>query len=320
MSSPKSVELPVFNPDEPELLQAVQFVQKQLLLVPDIVRVDPLAYTGHSVVFKAYSSLYRQNVAVKIIDKKAIPAEVVEKFLGRELEITALAHHPYICSFLGIYRVNHTRIAIVSEFCEGGTLLDLVYKHGAIPEANIARMLMQLTEAINYLHEGNFHERHIVHRDIKLANILLDEKGDVKLTDFGFARFVSHRAEQSTSFCGTATYSAPNICRRKPYNPFASDWYALGVVLYILLTGHVPASKDDAFRLANIPSSSARKLVERLLCEDDLARAGYKEIVNSEWIKSQTNGKWSAPDKHFAYETTSTLRSPPVHSLFLSKM
>ncbi|KAI1722426.1 ubiquitin family domain-containing protein [Ditylenchus destructor] len=282
---------PLFDGDEPELLQAVQFVQKQLLLVPDIDRSDPLAYTGHSVVFKAYSSLYRQNVAVKIIENGKMDRRIAGEYWA-VAETVAVPPHPFLCPVLGIYRENHPRIAIVSEFCEGGTLLDFVHKHGiGIPETNIARVFIQLTEAINYLHEGNFHGRHIVHRNIKLANILLDEKGDVKLTDFGFARFVSHQAEQSTSLCGAATYSAPKICRRKHYSPFACDWYALGVVLYILLTGHTPASKYDAFRLANIPSSSARNLVERLLCEDDLTRAGYKEIINNEWIKSQTNGK-----------------------------
>lgn len=110
-------------------------------------------------------------------------------------------------------------------------------------------MFRQLCEALQYLHE-----RGVVHRDIKLENILLDHNGDLKLADFGFARFI-HRLARSESFCGTRwgsflsfldgmilfrPYSAPELIKREPYSPYAVDWYAAGVVLYTMLVGKWP--------------------------------------------------------------------------------
>uniref|UniRef100_A0A915CVM5 Protein kinase domain-containing protein n=1 Tax=Ditylenchus dipsaci TaxID=166011 RepID=A0A915CVM5_9BILA len=279
-------ELPPFDPTEPDFLQAVYRVEKQLLIV-DLKKESPIAYTGHSVVFKAYSQLYCQNVAVKIINKMHIPAVVADKFLARELEITSRAHHPHICACLSIFCVNANRIAIVTEFCSRGTLSHLVMQEKIIAGiTNAARMFRQLIEAIQYLHERN-----VAHRDIKLENIFLDEKCDVKLADFGFARVIN-RAEKSTSFCGTKNYSSPSILRSKPYDHLP------------LIGSHREAESKHCWHSlpANVPSLSARYLIERLLTEDDLVRAGYEEILDSEWIRTHTNGKWIMADQHFVYE------------------
>ncbi|CAJ0575307.1 unnamed protein product, partial [Mesorhabditis spiculigera] len=179
----------------------------------------PIFSTNHSVVFRTYSQRYRGLVAVKVINRKALPAHIADKFLPRELEVTNKVRHPHLLKCLHIESPSPTKIIIVSEFCTRGTLLQHILKEGAIREAPMgARLFRQLIEAVNYLHR---HE--IVHRDIKLENILIDGNGDLHLADFGFARFLEKR-RRATSFCGTRPYSSPQIVTYQPYDGYAADW------------------------------------------------------------------------------------------------
>ncbi|VBB27957.1 unnamed protein product [Acanthocheilonema viteae] len=253
-----------------------------------------IAATSHSTVFCVKSGLYKRLVAIKMIDLNALPKSIAVKFLPRELLFTQIVRHPHIARALSIQIPHPTKIAIISEYYPGGTLLHLILEYKKIPEA------------IHYLHD-----RGVVHRDIKAENVLLDSNGDVKLTDFGFARYINPR-ELSHSFCGTKPYSAPEIVRHLPYNAYATDWYAMGVLLYTMLTGKWPAVRyDENEKVSNeiifsrsILSRSARTLILCLMNEDHRFRGNYNTILNSEWMKSYN--KWFIADQHFIYEVTCT--------------
>uniref|UniRef100_A0AC35G8F9 Protein kinase domain-containing protein n=1 Tax=Panagrolaimus sp. PS1159 TaxID=55785 RepID=A0AC35G8F9_9BILA len=265
-----------------------------------------IARTNHSTVHKVFSRLYNREVAVKIIDKRAIPPSLVEKFLSRELEITRIVHHPHLVRCLHIIQPHHTKVAIISEFYSGGTLLQYILNRNQIDEAEVARIFRQLCEAIYCLH----HTLGVVHRDIKMENILLDENKDIKLADFGFARHIS-QAQTSTSFCGTRPYSAPQLVQQKPYNPYAADWYAIGVVLYTMLCGKWPHDPNTkcVFPL-EYPKDfnpDARELIDKLMHPKENERGGYYDVVNSEWMKKLTNGKWIFTDDLFVYDIQSPL-------------
>ncbi|MCP9264910.1 Serine/threonine-protein kinase MARK2 [Dirofilaria immitis] len=238
-----------------------------------------IARTSHSTVYCVKSGLYKRLVAVKMIDVNSLPKSAIEKFLPRELLFTQIVRHPYIGRALSVRTSYPTKIAIISEYYSGGTLLNLILRQ------------KRIREAIHYLHD-----RGVVHRDIKAENVLLDSNGNVKLIDFGFARYINQK-ERSTSFCGTKPYSAPEIVQHQPYDGYASDWYAMGVLLYTMLTGKWP--------YVCIPSDAARDLILRLMNEDYRFRGGYNTILNSEWMKNFHN-EWLIIDQHFTYEVIRT--------------
>ncbi|EYC04808.1 hypothetical protein Y032_0086g2002 [Ancylostoma ceylanicum] len=164
----------------------------------------PIAVTGHSVVYRTFSQFYRGMVAVKIINKKALPPAIADKFLPRELDITIKVRHPHLSRCLAVLAPCSSKIVLISEFYQRGTLLELILREQRVKEApQGVRMFRQLMEAVHYLHERN-----IVHRDIKLENILIDANGDAKLADFGFARFIARR-ERLSHPCPPMTVFAP---------------------------------------------------------------------------------------------------------------
>lgn len=179
-----------------------------------------------------------------------------------------------------------------------------------LPEG--CRYFRQLVEALNYLHE-----RKIVHRDVKLENIVFDSNGDIKLLDFGFARTIQKR-ERSRSFCGTRPYSCPQLNRLQSYDCYAADYYSAGVVLYTMMVGKWPTFQDNAgmrkvLDYPDYPSTACRRLIASLLEEvgtslleatgtvqDECLRAGYQECIFSEWMANEPN--WVFAGKSFVYE------------------
>lgn len=267
---------------------------------------SPLAITAHSVVFKVHSKLYRRDVVVKIVNRNAISPNVAEKFLPRELDITIKVRHPHIARCLAITRPAPTKIVIISDYYERGTLLDLLIAEKRLKENPLAVTLFrQLIEAINYLHD-----RGIAHRDIKLENIMIDGNGDIKLIDFGFARHIERR-ERSRSFCGTQPYTSPQVKRFRPYEPFAADYYACGIVLFTMVVGKWPNMAISSMNIFpdKLPSRSCRKLITSLLDENEFSRAGYDECVNSEWMGGHP--VWMFANHAYFYEEVSTRASDP---------
>ncbi|KAF8365713.1 hypothetical protein PRIPAC_83542 [Pristionchus pacificus] len=260
----------------------------------------PIASSGHSAVYGTYSQLYGRMVAVKLINKRALHKSIADKFLPRELEITVRVSHPHLVSTLRVIEdVSLSRIAIIQEFYPNGTLLRLLLKEGSIEECpRGAHIFRQLSEAVHYLHT-----RSIVHRDIKPENILIDSNGDIRLGDFGFARFIEKR-ERSRSFCGTRPYSAPQIVSYRPYDPRAADWFSMGVVLFTMITSTWPqepvSSATVRFNTPKVPSPACCQLILSLLDEDENERGDYDVIINSEWLASRP--KWLFASATHVYE------------------
>lgn len=190
---------------------------------------------GMASVYRAYQSSLNRYVAIKVLPPQlAYDEEFVHRFL-REARAAASLNHPNIVTVHDVGEQDGLYY-IVMEFLEGQTLKDLIQREGALSPERAARILAQVAAALDYAHQRGF-----VHRDIKPANIFVGPDGRVKLTDFGIARAASE-VEQLTRtgmLVGTPEYMAPEQAAGNPID-HRTDLYALGVVLYQMMTGQVP--------------------------------------------------------------------------------
>lgn len=182
------------------------------------------------------------HVAIKIIKREnfekigaSITTETIEKKFIRETHIMKLLNHPHIIKYYGCYK-DDKKFYIVMEIIKYGDLFGLIKTSGNLDEDQVKRILVQIISAIEYCH-GNL----ITHRDIKLENILINNKDNIiiKLSDFGLSTYININSFQKT-FCGSVHYAAPEIINGTAYNPFKTDIWSMGVVLYSLLTGKYP--------------------------------------------------------------------------------
>jgi serine/threonine protein kinase len=158
--------------------------------------------------------------------------------LTREIHHHRRLHHPNV---MQLYEVLATEsyIWMVTELCPGGELYDYLVERGVMPEPEARRIFGQLCLAVAYVHD-----RGIVHRDLKLENVLLDERCNVKVGDFGFTREYEAKKLMET-FCGTTGYAAPEMLAGRKYTGEEVDIWSLGVILYALLCGALPFDDDD---------------------------------------------------------------------------
>lgn len=203
--------------------------------------LEQLGEGGMATVYKAYDTRLERDVAIKIIRRGAFPPDQLNRVLKRferEAKAQAKLSHPNIIKVID-YGNHDDSPYLVMEYLSGGTLKQRIGKPISWKEA--VRILIPIAGALEYAHEHN-----IIHRDIKPSNILLTEKSQPMLTDFGIAKVLE--SEETTSLTGTGIgvgtpeYMAPEQWTGK-VGP-RSDIYSLGVVFYEMVTGHKPYVAD----------------------------------------------------------------------------
>ncbi|XP_033337451.1 testis-specific serine/threonine-protein kinase 3 isoform X2 [Megalopta genalis] len=253
---------------------------------------------------KVYLSEYKSDsepdknkrLACKVIDTNKAPKDFVRKFLPRELDILVKVNHPHVVHVHSIFQ-RRAKYFMFMRYAENGDLLEFILKNGAVQEGQARVWFRQLSLALQYLHEME-----IAHRDVKCENVLLTSNYNLKLADFGFARYViDDRGKQvlSDTYCGSLSYIAPEILRGSPYSPKMSDIWSLGVILYILLNKAMPFDDTDIKRLyvqqrnrkwkfrtkvVSLLSEQVKKLVSAILEPDPVKRLRLDQIISCEWI------------------------------------
>lgn len=246
-------------------------------------RIEAILGTGAmGVVYKAVSETTGRPAAVKVISGEANPRGKTYERFRREAEILQQFRHPNIVRFLALGRYQGTSY-FAMEYVAGETLEQMLRDQGALPWNEVVDLGIQICEALHYAHEHG-----VVHRDLKPSNLMISQKGQIKLTDFGIAKDLDATALTATGrTLGTAAYMAPEQIRGTPEISHKTDLYALGVVLYQMLTGrpafegtsavvlmhchlNQPAPRPSA-KLSEIPVA-LDKLIVQLMAKDPADR------------------------------------------------
>ncbi|MGN0458306.1 MAG: Stk1 family PASTA domain-containing Ser/Thr kinase [Eubacterium sp.] len=199
---------------------------------------------GMSVVYKAYDNVDDRTVAIKILKDEFLNNEEFKRRFKNESKAIALLSHKNIVK---VYDVNFGESLqyIVMEYIDGITLKEYINKIGAITWNDALYFMTQILRAVQHAHDKG-----IVHRDIKPQNIILLSNGDIKVTDFGIARFSRSETKTLTEQAiGSVHYIAPEQAKGE-FTDEKADIYSLGVVLYEMLTGEVPFEADSAVSVA----------------------------------------------------------------------
>jgi predicted Ser/Thr protein kinase len=200
---------------------------------------------GMSSVFRARDRLLERHVALKVLHgHHADDEEYVERF-RREARAVAQLSHPHIVTVIDRGE-DEGRQFIVFEYVKGENLKQLVGRNGRLPLRRALETAVAVADGLAFAHANG-----LVHRDVKPQNVLVDEEGEVKVTDFGIARSVDveHGVTQTGAVVGTSNYLSPEQARGRPVTP-ASDVYSLGIVLWELLTGDVPFPGENFVSVA----------------------------------------------------------------------
>ncbi|KAK5984045.1 Testis-specific serine/threonine-protein kinase 4 [Trichostrongylus colubriformis] len=174
-------------------------------------------------------------VAIKMINTQKVTEEFRSKFLPREIECWKRLNHPHLVRILGHYEAMQ-HVFLTMEFARGGDMLQHVQRKGPVKEHQAMIWMSQVISAVYYMHT-----RGIVHRDLKLENIVIfPDEGIIKISDFGFARSVIRGDALSETYCGSKSYSAPEILKGEPYDPYKSDVWSVGVIAFVIVTDCMP--------------------------------------------------------------------------------
>lgn len=209
----------------------VPSIQEIGALLPHYIFEKLSAFGGMGAVYKARQASLDRPVAIKILPPAfGAQLEFAERFKSEARAMAKLNHSNIVAVYdFGLTYGGH--LFLVMEWVEGPTLHEMIHK-GAIPVKKAGALAMQLCDALSYAHNHG-----ILHRDIKPGNIMVNQDGQVKVTDFGLARAITGEAEENPY--GTPDYAAPEILGKGSVDQRV-DIFAAGIVLYEMLTGRLP--------------------------------------------------------------------------------
>ncbi|XP_077913717.1 serine/threonine-protein kinase BRSK2 isoform X3 [Halichoerus grypus] len=182
-----------------------------------------------------------QKVAIKIVNREKLSESVLMK-VEREIAILKLIEHPHVLKLHDVYE-NKKYLYLVLEHVSGGELFDYLVKKGRLTPKEARKFFRQIISALDFCHSHS-----ICHRDLKPENLLLDEKNNIRIADFGMASLQVGDSLLETS-CGSPHYACPEVIRGEKYDGRKADVWSCGVILFALLVGALPFDDDNLRQL-----------------------------------------------------------------------
>uniref|UniRef100_A0A8C9YLB4 non-specific serine/threonine protein kinase n=1 Tax=Sander lucioperca TaxID=283035 RepID=A0A8C9YLB4_SANLU len=220
-----------------------------------------------------------REVAIKIIDKTQLNPNSLQKVI-----------YPPSLSLFEVIETERT-LYLVMEYASGGEVFDYLVAHGRMKEKEARAKFRQIVSAVQYCHQ-----KHIVHRDLKAENLLLDADMNIKIADFGFSNEFTMGNKLDT-FCGSPPYAAPELFQGKKYDGPEVDVWSLGVILYTLVSGSLPFDGQNLkelrervlrgkYRIPFYMSTDCENLLKRFLVLNPAKRGTLEQIMKDRWINA----------------------------------
>ncbi|GER48505.1 CBL-interacting protein kinase [Striga asiatica] len=271
-----------------------------------------------------------ESVAIKVLSKDHVRKEGMIEQIQREISVMRLVRHPNV---VGIHEVLATRqkIFFVMDYVRGGELFARVAR-GRLREDSARRYFQQLISAVDFCHS-----RGVYHRDLKPENLLLDDDGNLKISDFGLSALPDQLRNDGLlhTQCGTPAYVAPEVLRKRGYDGAKADIWSCGVILYVLLAGFLPFQDENMMKMYTkifkadfeFPpwfSHESKRLISRLLVPDPAKRIGIPAIMRFPWfcknfsrpLALSIHEDKDSDDQSLELDLTRSKSAPPFYNAF----
>ena len=234
--------------------------------------------------------------AAKVVAKSGLVKSRAKQKLISEIKIHKSLHHPQIVAFEHYFE-DTENVYILLEMCHNQTLNELLKRRKRLTEIEVQCYIVQLIKALKYLHSHR-----VIHRDLKLGNLFLTDKMELKVGDFGLATKLDFEGERKRTVCGTPNYIAPEILDGKTGHSYEVDIWSLGVIVYTLIIGKPPFETRDvkttykrikmnaySFPENAIISEAAKNLISQILVTDPAKRPTLDQILTHDFFNQGTS-------------------------------
>ncbi|PIN17837.1 Serine/threonine protein kinase [Handroanthus impetiginosus] len=241
-------------------------------------------------VYHARNLKTSESVAIKVINKGMVKKEGLMEQITREISVMRLVRHPNVVEIKEVMATKQ-KVFFVMEYVKGGELFAKVAR-GKLKEDAARKYFQQLISAVDFCHS-----RGVSHRDLKPENLLLDEDGNLKISDFGLSALPEQLRNDGLlhTQCGTPAYVAPEVLRKKGYDGAKADIWSCGVILYVLLAGFLPFQDENVMKMYTkifkaefeCPpwfSYESKRLISKLLVADPAKRITIPGIMKVPWF------------------------------------